>query len=144
MWLVNEKGIPEADTEFTPEIFDDTYLNMELALDRGGEHPEYAKVTKRMRDKDGLPIGTASDNPILDSRMYEVEYLDGYKTSMAANIIAENLYAQVDDHGNRQVMFDAIVDHRVDGSEVKQQDAFIRNKSGTERRRETTKGWEQL
>ena len=142
--IVNDKGIPEADDEFTPDIFEDTYLNMELALDRGGEHPEIARVTKRMKDRDGRPIGTANENPILDTRMYEVEYLDGYKASMAANILAENMFAQVDDHGNRHVMFESIIDHRTDGNEIKQQDAFIRNKSGTERRRETTKGWEIL
>jgi hypothetical protein len=49
-----------------------------------------------MRDKDGLPIGTANDNPILDSRTYEVEFPDGYQASLAKNVIAENLFAQLD------------------------------------------------
>ena len=39
----------------------------------------------------------ANDNPILDSRVYEAEFLDGNKASLAANAIAENLFAQVDD-----------------------------------------------
>ena len=52
-----------------------------------------------IKGKYGLPIGTASENPILDPRMYEVEYLDGYKTAMAANAIANNLFAQVDQDG---------------------------------------------
>ena len=142
--IVNDSSIPEADNEFTPDIFDDTYLNMELAIPRDGEGPEYARVTKRLRDKDGLPIGTANSNPILDTRMYEVEYPDGYKASLAANAIAENMFAQVDEEGNRHVLFEEIVDHRTDGSEVKQQDAFIETRTGTKRRRETTKGWEIL
>ena len=79
---------------------------------------EYAKVTKRLRDANGLPIGTANDNPILDTRLYEVEYLDGYRTSLAANAIAENLFSQVDEEGNMHVLFDAIINHRVDGSEL--------------------------
>ena len=61
---------------------------------------------KRLRDTQGLTIGTSNDNPILDTRMYEVEYLDGFTTSMAANSIAENMFAQVDEEGNRHVLFD--------------------------------------
>ena len=49
--------------------------------------PEFARVTKRLKDKDGLPIEKASENPILATRMYEVEYADGYKTAMAANAL---------------------------------------------------------
>lgn len=68
-------------------------------LCRVGGKVEFARVTKRLHDKDGLPIRTVNDNPILDSRMYEVEFPDGHKTSMAANVIAENLFAQVDPEG---------------------------------------------
>ena len=50
---------------------------MELALDRHDDGPEFARVNKRLKDKDGRPIGIAADNPILDTRMYEVEYADG-------------------------------------------------------------------
>jgi len=51
---------------------------------------KFAKVTKRLKDKNGIPIGTANDNPLLDSRMYEVLCNDGSKQALAANIIAEN------------------------------------------------------
>jgi hypothetical protein len=117
---------------------------MELALPRGGGEVELGRVTKRLRDKDGLPIGTANDNPILDTRVYEVEFPDGHRTSLAANAIAENLFLQVDDEGNRHVMLDEIIDHRTNGKEIKQQDAFVLTSSGTRRRRETTVGWEVL
>ena len=51
--IVNDTNIPEADKDFTPDVFDDTYLNMELAIPRDGDGPEYARVTKRLKDKDG-------------------------------------------------------------------------------------------
>jgi hypothetical protein len=142
--ISSDPTVPEADDAFTPDVFDDTYLHMELAVPRDGEGPEFARVTKRLRDKNGLPIGVANTNPILDTRMYEVEYPDGHKASLAANAIAENMFAQVDEEGNRHVLFDEIIDHRTDGSEVKQQDAFITTRTGTKRRRETTKGYEIL
>ena len=134
----------KADQEFTPDSFDDSYLNMELALPREGGDVQFGRVIKRLRDKDGLPIGTANDNPILDSRMYEVEFRNGYRTSLAANAIAENLFAQIDDEGNRHVLFQEIVDHRTNGKQVLQQDAFVTTRTGTRRRRETTTGWELL
>ena len=141
---INDPTIREADQDFTPDSFDDTYLHMELALPREGGDVQFGRVVKRLRDRDGLPIGTAHDNPILDSRMYEVEFQDGYKTSLAANTIAENLFAQIDDEGNRQVLFNEIIDHRTNGKQVLQQDAFVTTRTGTKRRRETTVGWELL
>ena len=60
----------------------------------------------------------------------------------AANIIAENLFAQVDEKGNHSVLFDEIVDVRIDGTQVLQQDAFVTTSSGTYRRVTTTKGLE--
>ena len=129
---------------FTPDSYDDTYLNMELALPREGGEVQFGRVVKRLRDRDGLPIGTANDNPILDSRMYEVEFQDGYKTSLAANAIAENLFAQVDDEGNQHVLFSEIVNYLTNGKQVLQQDAFVTTRTGTRRRRETTIGWELL
>ena len=77
-------------------------------------------MTKLLRDKDGLPIGRAHNNPILYTRMYEVEYKDGQKALLAANAIAENMFAQVDGEGNGHVLFQDIVDHRYDGTGVKE------------------------
>ena len=108
---------------------------MELEVPRGDNpNPQYAKVMKRLRDADGIPIGMANENPILDSRMYKVEYQDGTKASLMANYIAKNLFAQVDQEGNMHVLHDKIIDYRVNGREVKLQDAFITTGTGTRRR----------
>ena len=142
--MVSNPGIVDADDTFTPDMYN-TYLQMELALPQGDSlEPRLAKVTKRMKDANGIPNGTAHDNPLLDTRMYEAEYVDGEKAALSRNHIAENLFAQVDDEGNRHVLMHEIIDHRTNGQEVKQQDAFLTTKMGTKRRRETTKGWELL
>ena len=143
--VVSNDEIKEADEEFTPDTYDDQYLNMELAVPRGDNpNPQYTKVTKRLRDANGIPIGTANENPILDSCMYEVEYQDSTKSSLAANYIGENLFAQVDQEGNRHILLDELIDYRVNGREVKVQDAFITTGTGMRRRHETTIGWELL
>ena len=54
------------------------------------------------------------------------------------------MFAQVDDEGNRFQIMSEIVDHRTTGQEIRQQDAFVTTRTGTKRRRETTKGWEIL
>ena len=72
--------------------------------------------------------------------MYKVEFADGEKASLAANYIAENLFAQIDDEGNRQVLLNEIIDYQTNGTKLKQQDAFITTKTGTKHRQETTKG----
>ena len=63
----------EADTNFTPDVFDNTYLNTELEIPRYGDGPDFAKVMKFLRDKNGLKNGRAYNNPILDTSMYEGE-----------------------------------------------------------------------
>ena len=103
-----------------------------------------ARVTKMLKDANGIPIRAIDGNPLLDTRMYEVEYLDGEHASLSANHIAETLFAQVDDEGNRQVLLKEIIDYRTNVQEVKHQDAFIMTRTGTKRRSETTKGWEIL
>ena len=132
--VISHPEVKEADESFMPEVMGDTYVNMELALPQGDTlDPQYARVTKRLRDANGIPIGTAHDNPILDTRMYKVEFVDGEKSSLLANYIAENLFAQIDDDGNCQVLLNEIIDHRTTGHQVMQQDAFIMAKNGVRR-----------
>jgi hypothetical protein len=73
--LQHNRQRPNAgDDEPTPGIADAELLSMELALPRDGEGPELAsKVKRRKTDQDGKPIGRAHQNPILDTRVFEVE-----------------------------------------------------------------------
>lgn len=72
--------------------------------------------------------------------MYEVEFSDGQVLEYAANLIAENLYSQVDDEGHHQVMFEEIIDHKSDTSAVLPDDGWT-TLNGKKHRRITTKGW---
>ena len=90
-----------------------------------GEGQELACVVKRLQDKGGIPIGTANDNPILDSRIYEVEYPDGHQASLAANAISGHLFAHVDDEGHHSVLLQDIIENCKNGREVTKEHAFI-------------------
>ena len=142
--VINDKSILDAD-ESEPSLNDDgMYVNMEIGLPRGEDgNLERAIVKKRAVDVDGNPIGVPNKNPILDSSMYEVEYIDGTIEVLPANLIAENILSQVDQEGHRQMMLDEIIDHRANDAAVKKENGYIVNpRYNTKRRKMTTKGWE--
>ena len=74
--------------------------------------------------------------------MYEVEYNNGHTTSLAANLIAKNLFTQVDQERNLFTILESITGTRTDGTQVIQQDAFVHISMGTKIRVNTTKLWE--
>ena len=139
--LKHEDETQPRDTEVTS----DPYVGMEMAMSRGidGELI-HATVRKRVRDQDGTPVGTANANPLLDSRKYEVEYADGHAEELTANIIAENIIAQVDEEGRRQMMLSAIMDHRITHDAIPKSQGTYVNSYGVKRRKTTTRGWELL
>jgi hypothetical protein len=59
-----------------------------------------ARVVSRKRNANGNPIGVANVNPILDTQVCEVQFLDLHAKSYTANVIIENIYAQVYHDGN--------------------------------------------
>jgi hypothetical protein len=67
--------MPEAD-DFDPEVFD-AYLRAEVLLPKG-DSLVTGTVVGRKRDMNGNPVGQRNSNPILDSRVYEVQFPDGH------------------------------------------------------------------
>ena len=88
-------------------------------------------MVKRQKGPDGLPIGTAHANPLLDTRMYTVEYLDGHQAALTANQIAKNLFAQVDDHKKLYILIDEITDHWSDNTAIPELEAYFITLQGT-------------
>ena len=139
--VITNEDIPVADDIFDVEEFHN-YFNVELALYRHDDRPEFARVNKRLRDKDSRSIRITADNSILDTRMYKVEYADGYKAEMTANAIASNLFSQANQDGQRFLFFNAIIDSHTNGTQIREGDTFIYMSNGNKRKRETTKEWE--
>ena len=71
---------------------------MELVLPRGEDNSlMHAIVKRRKTDDGGNPIETESTNPLVDTRAYEIIFIDGTTKTLTTNIVAENLLAQVDE-----------------------------------------------
>jgi hypothetical protein len=103
-----------------------------------------ARVVGMKRDADGYPIGLRNANPLLDTRQYEVEFADGATDVFTANLIAENIYSQIDAEGNSYSIMSEIIDHKSDGMAVRKDDGYEVTKDGTTRHQRTTSGWKLL
>ena len=114
--VINDASIRDIKDSVTDleTVIDDPYVNMDFVISRGKEEDlQSAMVKRRAVDFESKPIVQASNTPMLDTRQYEVELLDGEIEVYTENIIAENLLSQVDEEGHFQMMIDEIVDHRV-------------------------------
>ena len=89
-------------------------------------------------------MGIYDKNPFLNTVVYDVQFPDGEIKEYAANVIAENMYSQVDAEGFRYQILDCITNHRKNGNAVHKDDLYITTKSGRRRMRETTAGWDLL
>ena len=130
-------SMPEADS--FPDY--DEYINNEVLLPQDGEYMKAARVIQRTKDDQGKIRGSHNPNPILDTRIYDVMFPDGAIQQYAANIIAENMYNQVDNEGYQHLLLDCITDHRSDGKAIKKDDAYFTTSTGRKHQRKTTKGW---
>jgi hypothetical protein len=114
-----------------------------LPSDEGIATP--AKVTRLKRDPARNLIGHSKSNPVLDTSLYEVEVEldDGCIGTYSANVIAQNVFEQVDDMGQAHILFDDIIDHRKGTDAVAIEDGFeIYNNRCTLKC--TTHGWTML
>ena len=135
---VDDPKIRDADDYEGLHEFDE-YLGAEVLLPQNGEHMKSAKVVNRVLDGDGKPKG--SINPILDTRIYEVMFPDGELRRYSANVIAENMYSQVDSEGYQYNLLDEIVSHRSTNEAIKKEEGWHHDMKGNKVKRFTTKGW---
>jgi hypothetical protein len=145
--IIDDATLPHADELGNVEVVSDNYVGMEISLARGGEGElVHATVRRRLsNDEEGKPIGYAHANPLLDSRRYKIEYVDGgHLDKLTANVIAENLISQVDEKGRRPMMLGEIMDHRVLHNAIRRSEGTYVNSYGVKRRKMTACGWELL
>ena len=134
-----QKPIPTPDADEPTEPYNDLYIGAEVDLPFQGTMMA-GKVKARAKDKEGELFGSAHNNPTLDTRVYQVEFPDGSHAEYAANVIAENMYAQCDPDGNQQMLLKSIVDHVRDETAVgpNDQDVVV---NGRRHMKKTTRGW---
>ena len=74
----------------------DIYIGAELNFLGSFWNPIRSIVRKRIIKNDGKTISVVNHNPLLYTRKYELQYLDGFMEEITANQISENVLSQVE------------------------------------------------
>ena len=134
-------GDPISDNSFKNEKpLLDQMIGLELNMPHMDEMRR-AKVMRRTTSPEGEEYGAHDPNPLLSTIAYDLEFDDGSIKQVGANIIAQQMYQQVDSDGHMSTMIEHIVDHDTDGTEVKKGKQSLTTPSGEKRPRQSTKGW---
>ena len=112
------------------------------AENNGGDIATRAIVKRRATDLEGNPIGTYNKNPLLNDQLYEVEYPDGTTDRFFANVIAENIFSQVDSEGRETYVLKEITNHRFNNKALSSDDAYEILRNGEKKMKPTTAGAE--
>ena len=91
---------------------------MKLIFDVGTNNERCETVVKRSQGLDGRFIGRSYTNPLFDTHEYDKDFTDGTWDKYTANLIAENMYVQVDDKGHQFELLEDIQDHWKDGKAI--------------------------
>ena len=125
------------ETEKVQKDLDD-YIGSQVLLPNAEGVEVLCRVKGRKRDSAGTLIGQYNSNPILDTRIFNVEYPDGRVEAFTTNVIAESIYANIDDEGFDTGILDEIVDHEVDKTAIKMKDGHV---GKNQKPVITTRGW---
>ena len=78
---------------------------------------------------------------MMDTREYGLETKNGTHYQYFSNVIAENLYSQIDSEGHQFLVLGEILDHCRDGTAIKVDDGFTIGANGNQHPKKTTRGW---
>ena len=138
---LHQATLEEVDETYLESL--DEYINAEVIMPNKEGVPVLTKVKRRKRDSSGNPVGEANPNPILDTRIYELQFPNGRIEEYAVNMIAENLFQQADEDGWDSGIIEEFMDLRKDDTiAVPKEKGTYHNSAGVERNVITTKGWE--
>jgi hypothetical protein len=108
----------------------------------GTDNERWEQVVKCAKGIGGEPVGHAHANPFFNSREYEVEFTDGTIEQYAVNVIANIMYAQVDNEGNMIQLLDEIMDHKKDDMVIDVANGTVNLASGNVKPKISTKDWQ--
>ena len=138
-------SIPESDdlkyNDTLGKELQDKYVGICVLLPRGDTLNEGVVLNQKRTADGNLLQGKESTNPILETRVYEVQFPDGGISEYTTNIIVESLYSNCDDNGQQYSLLKGIFDHRKTDKEIPMSNGHV-ELNGVKRKQITTAGWE--
>ncbi len=104
------------DKEVTPEV-GDKYVHASEILPLGIQMM-HGNVRAHIWDCDGNPICHRSNNPIIDTHLYVIEFPSREVTLLTAHIIVQVMFAQCDVDGNKYLILKCFVDVQKDSNVI--------------------------
>jgi hypothetical protein len=122
---------PLPDIAEADDVDYDGLIAAKVKLPRDGHTFVVGKVVRRARDENGELIGKVSNNPFLNTAVYEIQFDDdGPVERYHANAIAEHIFSQVDVDGYGVSMLDEIIAHRMGRDALRRHQAVYTDKHG--------------
>ena len=119
----------------------DNLIGVQVSLPGKDGIPLLATFKKRKLDFKGHPIGSPNVNPILDFRIYELEFPDGREEEYSVNVIIEFILDQVRNNDWDASMFDEVISVRKGRDAANKGPGAYVKVNGMNRPIITTKGW---
>lgn len=85
---------------------------MEVLIPQEGNRTEEGRVIGLSHDKNRKPYGKSNEHPLLDTRVFDVQFQDRAIEKLSANRIAVNMYSSVDEYGYNHYEVEDIQGHR--------------------------------
>ena len=113
----------DEEEEFVPDgdIYDD-YLNNQVMLKTGDRRLKCA-VVNQTQDLKNVPIGQQNNNPLLGTRIYDLQLPDGQIEQHTANTIVECIYSNIDKECHTFTMMNELLNHKKDDTALTKDEA---------------------
>ena len=114
-------------------------LNVELNLYKDGILRQGQVIGRsKVESKDE---GEYNPNILLNSKLYDVAFDDDDVRQYLANVIAQNMFQQVDKDGYSLTTFNSIINHHKSEDALNKENNMVTTKSGRSRPVKSTEGW---
>ena len=95
-------------------------------LAREGEGMVSARVIKRSLGPDGNAVGAFNHKKMLDTRIYDIMFMDGTVQQLASNRIALSMYEHVDSEGFTTKILEKVQRHRNTDEAIEKSDGYTK------------------
>ena len=86
-----------------------------------------ARVIKRSLGPDGNAVGAFNHNKMLDTRIYDIMFMNGTVQQLSANRIAMSMYEHVDSEGFTTKILNQVQRHRMTYTAIDKSDGYTKD-----------------